>query len=310
MLSLLYPRHVGRQLYNLDIQKKLFIKTNLKEVRRLHFIRTISNSTTCRKMEERVDHLDLTKLHFRDPLITEAEVVSIKQLSPDIKGLTLKVEKNDSGFKAGQWMDFFMPGVDTVGGFSMCSAPELLTRCNLVDLAVKFSTWPPANWVNTKCKVGDKVSFRFGGDFFYPPEKLLGDHSILLLAGGVGINPLYSIWLQARHLRQTNDENQPSKVSLLYSAATKDAFIFKDVIDCTTAKYENFSCQYFQTRGPDGAGRMSQESLKSALSGMKVPSGDSPLCYLCGPPEFIKQMNIWLLDLNVPKDNIMFEMWW
>merc|ERR1719319_1720818 len=147
-------------------------------------------------MEERVDHLDLTKLHFRDPLITEAEVVSIKQLSPDIKGLTLKVEKNESGFKAGQWMDFFMPGVDTVGGFSMCSAPELLTRCNFVDLAVKFSTWPPANWVNTKCKVGDKVSFRFGGDFFYPPEKLLGDHSVLLLAGGVGINPLYSIWLQ------------------------------------------------------------------------------------------------------------------
>jgi len=272
MLSLLYPRHVGRQLYNLDIQKKLFIKTNLKEVRRLHFIRTISNSTTCRKMEERVDHLDLTKLHFRDPLITEAEVVSIKQLSPDIKGLTLKVEKNESGFKAGQWMDFFMPGVDTVGGFSMCSAPELLTRCNLVDLAVKFSTWPPANWVNTKCKVGDKVSFR--------------------------------------HLRQTNDENQPSKVCLLYSAATKDDFIFKDVIDSTTAKYENFTCQYFQTRSSEGGGRMSQESLKSALSGMKVPSEDSPLCYLCGPPEFIKQMNIWLIDLNVPKDNIMFEMWW
>ena len=44
-----------------------------------------------------------------------------------------------------------------------------------------------------------KIFFlRFGEDFHYPPDSLEEPHNILLIGGGVGINPLLSIWLQAR----------------------------------------------------------------------------------------------------------------
>ena len=42
----------------------------------------------------------------------------------------------------------------------MSSDPAKLTNENLIDLAVKFSTWPPAHWIHTQCSVGDEVAVR------------------------------------------------------------------------------------------------------------------------------------------------------
>lgn len=46
-------------------------------------------------------------------------------------------------------VDFFIPGVEKVGGFSMCSSPGLLQREGVIELAVKHSKHPPAHWVHT-----------------------------------------------------------------------------------------------------------------------------------------------------------------
>lgn len=46
-------------------------------------------------------------------------------------------------------VDFFIPSVEKVGGFSMCSSPGLLQREGIIELAVKYSKHPPAHWVHT-----------------------------------------------------------------------------------------------------------------------------------------------------------------
>ncbi len=53
-------------------------------------------------------------------------------------------------------MDFFIPGVDTVGGFSICSSPGLLQREGVIELAVKHTRHPPAHWIHTKVSEGIK----------------------------------------------------------------------------------------------------------------------------------------------------------
>jgi hypothetical protein len=65
-------------------------------------------------------------------------------------------------FRAGQWVDFFIPGVEKVGGFSMWSPPSKLDKESKLDLAIKASTWPPANWVHTQAKIGSKLSIKIG----------------------------------------------------------------------------------------------------------------------------------------------------
>ena len=36
-------------------------------------------------------------------------------------------------FKAGQWVDFFIPGMDKIGGFSMSSHPSLLIEKQVLN---------------------------------------------------------------------------------------------------------------------------------------------------------------------------------
>lgn len=50
-------------------------------------------------------------------------------------------------------MDFHIPGLETVGGYSMCSAPSLLQEKGELHLAVKYSDHKPAYWVHNKVSV-------------------------------------------------------------------------------------------------------------------------------------------------------------
>ena len=144
-------------------------------------------------------HLERTAGQFRAPGAAAAKVIEVSSLSPTVKKLVLKPDPGVS-FAAGQWVDFFIPGVERVGGFSMSSAPSQLEEEGTLDLAVKASLAAPAHWVHTACKVGDTVGLRVGGNFFHPTPGLSFPHSILLVAGGVGINPLFSIMQQCKSL--------------------------------------------------------------------------------------------------------------
>ena len=85
-----------------------------------------------------------------------------------------------------------------------------------------------------QCSVGDELKIRVGGDFFYAPPTPNCTANLLLIAGGVGINPLISmlqhhVWLLSRlsEDRRGNDTREPGAVQLLYSAKNERELIFK-----------------------------------------------------------------------------------
>ena len=126
-------------------------------------------------------------------------------------------------------VDLFLPNISQVGGFSICSPPSLLQLTREIHLAVKKSSWPPAEWIHSKCRVGDKVQIRVGGDFHYEPPSNSQAPDIIFIAGGVGINPLLSIMLQLKSLHQTQESQKvlPKNIALLYSARTKEDILFQ-----------------------------------------------------------------------------------
>jgi len=270
--------------------------------------------STAEMSSSRKEHLDLTKLQWRDPDIVAATVVSISDLSQTVKSLTLKVDgdvikSTGLSFKAGQWLDFFIPGEPQVGGFSMTSSPHELQNLSTLDLAVKVSSWPPARWIHTKCKEGDTVAFRFGGDFYYDVTQMSSPHSLLLIAGGVGINPLYSIFQHVAHAENVKSDCQMTDTSLLFSAATTEELLFRNKIDDYVSKNIKLKAEYFVTREPDSQfinRRITKDDIAARLSG----SGDCSICYICGPPDMVVQTSQWLRELNIPKENIRFELWW
>lgn len=114
--------------------------------------RALSSCSNTREMSSKrqMDHLEKTAKDYRQNAIYPAEVCGIIQESETVKRLRVSVHP-DFNFKAGQWVDFFIPGVEKVGGFSMCSCPGLLQKEGVVELAVKNAQHPPAHWIHTAC---------------------------------------------------------------------------------------------------------------------------------------------------------------
>ncbi|CAL8294324.1 unnamed protein product [Merluccius merluccius] len=283
--------------------------------------RALSCCPNTRKMSSKrqMDHLEKTAKDYRQNVVYPAQVCGIIKESETVKRLRVSVHP-DFSFKAGQWVDFFIPGVEKVGGFSMCSCPGLLQSEGVIELAVKNAKHPPANWIHTACTVGSHVAMRVGGNFFFDPQPSDPPVNLLLVAGGVGINPLYSILLHTAHLMRLHHASggrdyHIGSTHICYSAKNVQELLFKDTITEVCREFpRTFSCDLRVTEQSDGddrdtplitrRGRITKADLRAHVDPQKT------LCYLCGPPPFIEAISEALTDLGLPKDRILFEKWW
>jgi ferredoxin-NADP reductase len=229
-----------------------------------------------------------------------------------------------ASFKAGQWVDLFAPNVEQVGGFSIVSPPWDLTptlrpmgatlptkpHASTFELAVKQSKHPAAIWLHKNASVGNRVLARVGGSFFYPPrgDKVPPPRNVLLLAGGIGITPLFSIFQAALFNAATE------KVVLVHSARDPAEFVFRErVMHLSKAQHTSkISAYYVETGETANRGlplrRIDELFLRDLLekefSGAKRNDLD---VFLCGPPGMTEAMEESLLACQVSKDHILYE---
>ncbi|ELU15473.1 hypothetical protein CAPTEDRAFT_121106, partial [Capitella teleta] len=231
-------------------------------------------------------------------IISSARVTQINDVSPTVKKVCLKIEEEQMTFKAGQWLDFFIPALSTVGGYSMCSAPSQMLQNQSLSLAIKFSQHPPAHWIHNQCQVGSEVKVRVGGDFFYDPKPGQGD-DLLLVAGGVGINPMLSIIQHVADLKSQGEMHENS-VILLYSAKSLEELIFKVDLKQFCSM---LLCSMFLY------GRITQEVISSTLKEHFADSGRLQ-SYICGPSPMIDAMEQYLMSNGISNQQIHYEKWW
>ncbi|XP_033103167.1 oxidoreductase NAD-binding domain-containing protein 1-like [Anneissia japonica] len=262
------------------------------------------------------NHLEKTAHEARQKQkASEAEVVEVNDMSPTVKRILLNIDDPAFNFKAGQWVDFFIPGVEIFTGFSMSSSPDHL-QSGYLELAVQLSDYPPTLWVHEECKVGSKVSLRVGGtQMVYDPQPNDPSYNILLIAGGIGINPLLSI---LRHAESTHRAHKPwftgRSFRLLYSASTQKELIFHDKILAIVNTFPlRFQSQFFVTQedvpidGVYAKGRIQESDLARVVNEF---GADKLKCYICGPPPMIEDMEAKLLKLKLNPDNLHYEKWW
>lgn len=268
-----------------------------------------------RNISRQADHLERTASVYRQKAMFSARVCAIKDESDTVKRLQLEVPHPEFSFRAGQWVDFFIPGMEKVGGFSVCSSPGLLHRERVIELAVKYTQHPPAHWIHTKCTLGSHVEVRVGGDFYFDPKP--SDHTVdlLLVAGGVGINPLYSILMHTADLLRLPHTYRPGHTHLCYSAKNTTELLFTDSIIGVCREFpDKFSCEFRVTRQDfeikpglqsyTTSGKISQEVLRHHVNPGRT------LCYLCGPPPMIESVSRDLQNLGLPMERILYEKWW
>ncbi|CAG8522333.1 9227_t:CDS:2 [Dentiscutata erythropus] len=290
------------------------------------------------KLIEKPNHLERTSHIERQKSRIPAEIISIISQTPTIKSFLFRPPPSyipEFSFLPGQWLDVFIPNVPIVGGFSLTSTPHQYTLTNTFELSIKYSTNPPAKWFHENAKIGDNVEVRVGGDFVWDERKEQedGTECVLFIAGGVGINPLISMFtsiLEAENNTNANDmKNQMKKVGvkkirLLYSARSFNELLFYNRIEKLRKEWPQvLECKYFLTgeNAPPSQSlsisdesefyygqRISQKILGDII--MKECENLEKLkCFICGPPIMRDNLICWLKNVGLVEKRILIEKW-
>ncbi|XP_076986165.1 oxidoreductase NAD-binding domain-containing protein 1 [Tamandua tetradactyla] len=270
------------------------------------------------KSKRKTDHLERTANVIRREVVSTAKVCGAADESPSVKRLRLLVADKDFSFKAGQWVDFFIPGVSVVGGFSISSSPKLLEQERIIELAVKYTNHPPVLWIHNQCALDSEVALRVGGEFFFDPQPEDASRNLVLIAGGVGINPLLSILRHSADLHREwankGSGYEIGTIKLFYSAKNTSELLFKkNILDLVNEFPEKIACSLHVTKQTTQIsaelkpyiteGRITEKEIREHIS-------KETLFYICGPPPMTDFFSKQLENSHVPKQHIYFEKWW
>ncbi|PYH91481.1 hypothetical protein BO71DRAFT_401351 [Aspergillus ellipticus CBS 707.79] len=281
-------------------------------------------------------------------------------------------------FLPGQWLDVHIPSIPNAGGFSITSTPadaqvlpslespaEAIAieevgvspldprgRPPYVELAVQKAPSNPASawlWKPAHEILGTELSIRVGGSFVWPPSgvALAEIKTVVLIAGGLGINPLISM---LSHLNNDDDETttprHPSfRIHVLYSTKLPPGTTDDGALSETTLEQVLFlsrlrqiirsqaQCRRLQislelfitelrdtaspmlTDPPDNltlhARRIGERDLRRVTGG---PDGRvrpaETVCYVCGPQGMTDELVGSLEGFLGGREHVFYEKWW
>ncbi len=157
-----------------------------------------------------------------------------------------------------------------------------------------------ATFLHDHAAIGDRFSVDGpSGEFSLPDDPGPG---LLLIAGGIGINPLMSM------VRHVHRERHPIATTLIYSAKTPAELVFRDELEAMSSENAHITTLFTVTDPGEESwsGRVGRID-RSLLEGLLKPGGTT--YYLCGPPGMPTELARELVSLGAPIDLVRFEEW-
>nr|POE77662.1 oxidoreductase nad-binding domain-containing protein 1 [Quercus suber] len=143
-------------------------------------------------VSDSLPHEQRTATEPRESQLEPVILSHIKEVNDSIRLLRLEAVNHSHTIK---WIDTFIPGLRSAGGFTITSTPNEARPSQhsppYLELAVQKSRNPPAQWLWQPEEeiLGSHLVVRVGGSFTWPPPKLdpARVERLVLIAGGVGI---------------------------------------------------------------------------------------------------------------------------
>lgn len=220
------------------------------------------------------------------------KVISVEQVRPNITSLVL--EKPRRKYIPGQYAFISLK----IGGkwepwhpFSLTSNQSEAVLSMSIKALGDFTTKIP------QVEPGDYAKIDAGYGAFSP--HVLRDSRYVMIAGGVGIAPIYGI------LKDLKEYGEPPDVILLYSVHHESDLLFREDLDEWFSRFPNWSVHYICSSQPDWPG------LKGRITEERVLS----LCendlrgsfFLCGPFPMVQSISKFLRSSGVPRRKIKRE---
>jgi ferredoxin-NADP reductase len=198
---------------------------------------------------------------------TKARLLEVRRESPDTSTFVLQPNSRWRGFRPGQFVPLRVriEGVVHERCYSLTDPPS----ATMLALTVKRR---PGGLVSTFLhdhpRVGAVVELGPAQGDFVLPEVL--PRKLLLIAGGIGITPLYSL------MRDALARARNAEIALLYYARGDRDFVFRAALDALGAASPALRIHYVMT------GRFHTRCDATALARI-VPDWRERLVYACGP---------------------------
>ncbi|PFH60853.1 hypothetical protein XA68_10210 [Ophiocordyceps unilateralis] len=278
-------------------------------------------------------HLERTAHEPRHSEILEGSIVRVDEVNERIRLFRLELRSGPAKFSPGQWLDTYVPNVAKPGGFTITSAPSAaMTDSPYLELAVAKSAenavaawlWRPSDQL-----MGEMLRLRIGGSFVFPPpasSNLSPVRSLVLVAGGVGINPLVSIVRSIAESRPALDID----VRFLYASKLPASGRLQDVLFlyAIAALFEQRKLRGWLRLYATGAdttglhqvpgtsvdvrsGRLSSDEVRSVVRELNPAE---TFVYICGPPvmtdELIAALTAPGQEGSLESERVLTEKWW
>ncbi|OJJ82094.1 FAD-dependent oxidoreductase [Aspergillus glaucus CBS 516.65] len=338
-----------------------------------HQVRTAAEPRQNRLFTVRLTHID--ELNPTVRLLQLTIPPNVQSLENDIQDGDEDKTPQPLTFLPGQWLDVHIPTIPNAGGFSITSTPadanvlpipeqppkehfdsvaepglppvDSAGRPPYVELAVQKALSNPASawlWKPKDEILGTELGIRVGGGFVWPPSGIdLNDvRNVVLIAGGVGINPLISILSHLNNNESNTVLPNPTNIQVLYSTrlpdptpssteTTLDQILFLSRLrhitqsQCQSHRLR-IGLDLFITDLPDNSPlrtappvdisihprRISREDLGVVVKGADGSvRPEETVCYLCGPLGMTDEFDGILRGLlGDGQERIFFEKWW
>jgi NAD(P)H-flavin reductase len=230
--------------------------------------------------------------------IYQPHLMRIREITDEtVDTRTFKLEFQDPSigqtfaFQAGQFGEYSVFG-EGESTFCIASPP---TRSGYIECS--FKATGKVTSALRRLAVGDTVGFRGPYGNHFPLEKMKG-HSIVFIAGGIGLAPVRCVIWNVLDLR-----DQFKDVTIIYGARTVADLVYKRELDEWAARQDVKLCLAVDPGGetPEWKGMVAR--IPTAVE-KTVSSAEDTFAVICGPPVMIKFTLPVLEKLNFPGDRI------
>lgn len=223
------------------------------------------------------------------------KIVDIVEESPTVRSLYLETSSTRPVFRAGQYLTVRLPDQNPREGksYSISSAPHQ----DLIRLTVrKIGTFSSA--LHSKC-VGDNIMTSPPYGFFHPEPEDTG--SLIFIAGGIGIAPLYSIITDLIYRADTRP------IRLFYSAQNEQELVFYESLSSAVATHKDAAMRTFVTRQKEvGDGHTARRLQVTDILEAVVDSADAQV-FVCGSSQFTRDIWTSLREVGMLPEQIYTE---
>ncbi len=180
--------------------------------------------------------------------------------------------------------------------YTIASSPN---QNRFLELTVKREEGGGSAFLHDHVHEGDVISIVGPqGDFTFTGAEA---HSIVMIAGGVGITPMMS---KMRHLTESDWQGS---ITLIYCVQTLDDIIFKDELLKIRERHNNFHLRILPTVADDLQWTAPSGFLTQDAISMFAPGIAQSRVHLCGPTPMMDTVLPMLRNLGVADDAIFTE---